>query len=68
MKTAASLADRGLAAVVEPSASVTTTPPMHGEEDRSRPIPTDERCSVDPLAATDRYRLVTPLFLSSRDL
>ena len=28
----------------------------------------DGRCSADPMARTDRYRLVTPYFSSSKDL
>lgn len=28
----------------------------------------DARCSLDPLSQTDRYRLVTPYFSSSKDL
>ena len=28
----------------------------------------DARCSLDPMSQTDRYRLVTPYFSSSKDL
>ncbi|MEM7200788.1 MAG: hypothetical protein AAF628_11010 [Planctomycetota bacterium] len=53
-----------------PTATV-DTPLQSASASASREEPealTEKRCSLDPLRDTDRYRLVTPYLLSSRDL
>ncbi len=67
MPNAKNTEDRVLVALAEHLQPRPAAPPPAASATDGTP-PTEEVCSVDPMWRTDRYRLVTPYFSSSRDL